>query len=63
MEGFLRDLAERSRNVALKEYEALKTFAAQQGLEGAMQAWDVAYYSERLRQQQALGLQPASRND
>jgi oligopeptidase A len=52
VEGFLRDLAGRSRDVALTEHEELRNFATQQGLEGAMQAWDIAYYSEQLRQQQ-----------
>lgn len=61
VEGFLRDLARRSRDIALTEYDELRTFAAQQGLEGALQAWDVAYYSERLRQQQYAISQEALR--
>ncbi|MBE9516567.1 MAG: M3 family metallopeptidase [Proteobacteria bacterium] len=59
--GFLRDLGERSRAAALADVETLKSFTAQQGLKGSMQAWDVAYYSERLRQQQYAISQEALR--
>lgn len=61
VEGFLRDLATRTREVALDEFEDLKIFASGQGLEGALQAWDVAYYSEKLRQQQYAISQEALR--
>ena len=48
---FLNDLAERSLPMARQELEELKNHACQhQGLD-KLQAWDVAYYSEKLRQQ------------
>ncbi|MGD2055892.1 MAG: oligopeptidase A [Gammaproteobacteria bacterium] len=48
---FLNDLAVRSRQAARQEFEELQAFAAaEHGLE-TLQAWDVAYYSEKLRQQ------------
>jgi oligopeptidase A len=47
---FLRDLAARSRPAAQKEYDELKRFAREQyGLEN-LEAWDVTYYAEKLRQ-------------
>ncbi len=49
---FLRDLATRARPAARKEFEELKRFAHAQHDIGALEAWDVAYYSEKLRQQQ-----------
>ena len=48
---FLNDLVERSLPAAKKEIEQLKQFASEQGLEGDLQSWDVAYYSEKLKQQ------------
>ena len=46
---FLQDLARRSVPVARREFGELTEFARQQGCAGEMQAWDLAYYSERLR--------------
>ncbi len=48
--AFLQQLAERSRGQALEEFRELAAFASTQGLEGELEAWDVAYYSEKLRQ-------------
>lgn len=48
---FLYELAGKSLAVAENEYTQLEQFAAQQGLEGDLEAWDVAYYSEKQRQQ------------
>lgn len=49
--GFLNQLAARSKPIAEREYGELKAFARDShGLED-MQAWDVGYYSEKLRQQ------------
>jgi oligopeptidase A len=46
---FLRDLAHRARPLAEKELQELEAFAAGQ-LDGKpLQAWDVPYYSEKLR--------------
>jgi oligopeptidase A len=48
--AFLHDLAKRSRPVALKDFQELTDFARQQHDVDALEAWDVAYYSEKLRQ-------------
>jgi len=45
---FLTDLANQARPFAKKEFEELTHFAKQQGLE-ELQAWDMAYYSEKLK--------------
>ena len=48
--AFLHDLAARSKAVAQQELAALEEFAAgEYGLED-LQAWDIPYYSEKLRQ-------------
>ena len=48
---FLQDLARRSRPQAQQEYAQLQEFASSEfGIEN-LQAWDTAYYSEKLRQQ------------
>lgn len=46
---FLRDLARRARPLAEKELLELETFAAKQLGEKPLQAWDIPYYSEKLR--------------
>lgn len=48
--GFLYDLAGRSREVARDEYRELQEFAREQYGAETLNAWDVAYYSEKLRQ-------------
>jgi oligopeptidase A len=49
--AFLEDLARRSRPQAEREMAELAVFARERdGLE-ALEAWDVAYYSEKLREQ------------
>ncbi len=48
--GFLEDLARRSKPAAQQELEDLRMFAREQGHDD-LQAWDIPYYSERLRQQ------------
>jgi len=48
--AFLTDLAKRSKPQAEKELAELKRFAEEQGRDD-LQPWDVAYYSEKLRQQ------------
>lgn len=50
VEGFLRDLAKRSKDMASVEVEALKSHAQQQDNLQDFQAWDVGYYSEKLKQ-------------
>jgi oligopeptidase A len=47
---FLNQLNLASHEQAEQEFKALKAFAKQQGCED-IQAWDVAYYSEKFRQQ------------
>jgi oligopeptidase A len=48
---FLTDLARRSREAAEHEMDELRDFAREQHGVADLQAWDVAYYSEKLRQQ------------
>ena len=48
--GFLRDLARRSRPQAQKELAELKAFARDRYGLADLQPWDIAYYSEKLRQ-------------
>ncbi len=48
---FLHDLARRSRRQAEAELEELRAFARESDGLDLMEAWDLAYYSERLRQQ------------
>ncbi|HET9122686.1 MAG TPA: M3 family metallopeptidase [Acidiferrobacteraceae bacterium] len=48
--GFLRDLAQRARPAAVREFQELAEFARAEGGPGALAAWDVAYYSNRLRE-------------
>ncbi|MBT8117175.1 MAG: oligopeptidase A [Gammaproteobacteria bacterium] len=47
---FLEDLAARSRPAAVGELEDVRTFAADTQGEQDLQAWDIGYYSEKLRQ-------------
>ncbi|WP_297445227.1 M3 family metallopeptidase [Acidiferrobacter sp.] len=48
VETFLTDLAHRARPAALKELTDLKAMAQADGV--ALEAWDTAYYSERLKE-------------
>ncbi len=48
--AFLQDLAERSRPVAQAELEELQEFARQSAQLDSLAAWDLAFYSERLRE-------------
>lgn len=47
---FLHDLAKRSRPQAKDEFAELQAFSKQLGHDD-LQSWDIAYYSEKLRQQ------------
>jgi len=49
--AFLRDLVARSRPAAQKELTELRTFAAERFGAQALEAWDIPYYSEKLRQE------------
>ncbi len=48
---FLYDLAERSRPQAQQEYAELEQFAKEHDKLSKLEAWDIAYYSEKLRQE------------
>ena len=47
--GFLQDLAQRSKAVAESELAELKDFAREHHQVNDLQAWDLAYYAEKLR--------------
>ncbi|HIA09380.1 MAG TPA: M3 family peptidase, partial [Chromatiaceae bacterium] len=47
--GFLYDLADKSKPFAERDIEALRQFAKDQGAEHDLEAWDMGYYSEKLR--------------
>ncbi|MBH93194.1 MULTISPECIES: oligopeptidase A [Idiomarina] len=48
--GFVKDLADKSVSQAKEEYAEVEAFAKEQGVE-KMEAWDVPYFSEQLKQQ------------
>jgi oligopeptidase A len=48
--SFLEDLAQRSRPAAQKELEEVRDFARELHGHDELLAWDIAYYSEKLRQ-------------
>lgn len=47
---FLGDLAQRARPQAQRELEELQDFAAEQLGAAVLEAWDIGYYAEKLRQ-------------
>ena len=49
--GFLKDLAAKSKPQAEKELAELKAFAKNEFKVDELEAWDVGYYGEKLRQQ------------
>tara|TARA_B100000700_G_scaffold309411_1_gene388541 strand:- start:1315 stop:3363 length:2049 start_codon:yes stop_codon:yes gene_type:complete len=49
--SFLNDLAERSIDQAKRDYQAIEDFAKAKSVE-SLDAWDVPYYSEQLKQSQ-----------
>ncbi len=48
--GFLNALAVQARPAALEQFEQLQTFAQDAGGPAQLEAWDIAYWSEKLRQ-------------
>jgi len=48
---FLTDLAARSRPIAEKEFEELKEYSQETAGMTELEAWDVTYFAEKLRQQ------------
>ncbi len=49
--GFLQDLAERSLPMARQDLDAVRAFARDEFGVKVLEAWDMPYYSEKLRQQ------------
>jgi len=49
--GFLRDLTKRGQPLAQQEVQELKDFAMQTDGKTSINAWDVGYYSDKLKQQ------------
>lgn len=47
---FLKQLAERSISMAKQDFATLVDFAREQGHVGELESWDVAYFSEKLRE-------------
>ncbi len=47
---FLNDLLNKALPIAKKEHQELSDFAHSLGFEGELQAWDVTYYREKLKQ-------------
>lgn len=50
VQAFLLELAEKARPAAQAQYAELEAYAKREGAELPLQAWDVAYWSERYRQ-------------
>jgi oligopeptidase A len=48
--GFLRDLARRSLALARRDLDEIRAFARARGLDD-LQAWDIGYYAEKLREE------------
>ena len=48
--AFLQQLAERAAPAASRQFAELRDFARENGAELPLEAWDVAYWSERLRE-------------
>ncbi len=49
--GFLEDLAEKSKHQGREDLQQLKDFAKTEFAKDELEAWDLAYYSEKLKQQ------------
>lgn len=49
--GFLNELLEKSKPLASAEFEQLRIYARQKGLSDVIQAWDLAFYSNKLKQE------------
>jgi len=49
VEHFLEDLHQSSKPFAEKEFAEVQDYATKAGLEGSVQRWDWAYYSEKLK--------------
>ncbi|NOX09051.1 MAG: oligopeptidase A [Gammaproteobacteria bacterium] len=49
--SFLNDLADRSTSIAKKELEEIREFAQEQHQHDTLEAWDISYFSEKMRKQ------------
>jgi oligopeptidase A len=49
--GFLEDLAVKSKSQGQQDLAELRAFAAEKFTQSELQAWDLAYYSEKLKQE------------
>jgi len=49
--GFLNELADKSKTMAAQDVATLAEFAKEAGHQDNLAAWDMAYYSEKLREQ------------
>jgi len=49
--GFLHDLAKRSKSQAQQDMAELRAYAQEHFAESELQAWDIAYYAEKLKEQ------------
>lgn len=49
--GFLQDLADKAKPLAAKEFDELQEFAKQNYNVDKLNAWDLAYYSDKLKKQ------------
>ncbi|MGJ8692663.1 MAG: oligopeptidase A [Thalassotalea sp.] len=49
--GFLTDLATKSKSQAQQDYQEILTFAEQEFKQTHLEAWDLTFYSEKLKQQ------------
>ncbi|MGK5090682.1 oligopeptidase A [Deltaproteobacteria bacterium TL4] len=49
---FLKDLVERSKAAGLREYQELQNYAKKHYQQESLAAWDLSYYSEKLKQHQ-----------
>lgn len=52
LQRFLEELADAARPAAQEQFERLADFAAARGAAAPLEAWDVAFWSERFRQQE-----------
>ena len=50
--AFLQGLAEKARPAAQEQFAQLQSFARENGAQTPLQAWDIAFWSERYRQDQ-----------
>ena len=49
--GFIDQLIDKSQAQSKEEIEAVKAYAKNNGFEGDLQAWDLGFYSEKMRQE------------